>query len=174
MKRILLLLPDVDVAKRIVDDLLIARLREEEMHVVAKEGVPLMDLPEATLAQKTDLIPSIKRGVAAGGATGLLAGLIAITVPGGITVAGGAVLLASTLVGTAFGAWISSMIGISVPSHEVEEYEQAIEQGKLLMMVDIPKARADEIIAMIRQHDPEANIKEVEYFPPLLPEMSDK
>ena len=43
---------------------------------LAREGVPLEDLPEAALSQKSDLVPALQRGIGAGAATGLLAGLV--------------------------------------------------------------------------------------------------
>ena len=82
-------------------------------------------------------------------------------------------LLASTLAGSAVGAWASSLIGVSIPSEELQRYEQAVEEGQLLMMIDIPRQRAEELLALIRRLHPEADIKEVEYFPPPIPEMPD-
>ena len=82
MRRIYFLVPDVDVAKRIVDELLLARIEERHLHLLAKRGTPLEDLPEASLLQKTDFIPAVERGLALGGATGMLAGLVAIALPG--------------------------------------------------------------------------------------------
>ena len=46
--------------------------------MLAKRGIPLEDLPEANLLQKTDFIPAVEQGVAVDGATGLLAGLVAV------------------------------------------------------------------------------------------------
>ncbi len=174
MQRLILLVPNVEIAHKIVDDLLLARVKEEDIHIIAKEGVALDDLPEAGLKEKTDLIPAIKRGLAAGSATGLLAGLVAVILPTGLIAAGGAVILAATLAGAAIGAWAASLVGVSVPSEEVQKYEEAIERGELLMLVDIPKSRTEEITDLIRKHHPEADIKEVEYIPPALPEMPDE
>ena len=40
--------------------------------------------------------------------------------------------------GGVFGAWSSSMIGISIPSPRLERFESAIAQGRILLMVDVP------------------------------------
>ncbi|HHB13062.1 MAG TPA: DUF1269 domain-containing protein, partial [Chromatiales bacterium] len=117
MKRIVMLVPDVDTARKITHELLSERVPEKHIHVIAREGTPMEDLHEAGLAERTDLLPALKRGAAVGGATGLLAGLAALAFPG-VAVAGGAVLLATTLAGSAFGAWASSLIGVSIPSEE--------------------------------------------------------
>jgi hypothetical protein len=64
----------------------------------------------------SDLVPALQRGTAAGGAAGLLAGVAAVTFPpAGLTLGGGA-LLGLTAFGAGFGAWMSSMVGIGLPS----------------------------------------------------------
>ena len=81
MRRLYFLVPDIPTARKIVDDLLLARISERHLHVLAKRGTPLEDLPEAGVLQKTNLVHALERGVALGGASGLLAGLVAITTP---------------------------------------------------------------------------------------------
>ena len=80
MRRLYFLLPDLDVTHKVVDELLLARIEERHIHVIAKEGVALEDLPEASLLQKSDFVPAVERGLALGGATGALAGLAALAV----------------------------------------------------------------------------------------------
>ena len=41
MRRIYFLLPNVDVARKVVDELLLARIAEDNIHVIAKEGTSL-------------------------------------------------------------------------------------------------------------------------------------
>jgi hypothetical protein len=64
MRRIYFLVPTVASARAIVDELLLARIDERHLHVVAKEDTPLEDLPEAGVAQTSDLVPALQRGVA--------------------------------------------------------------------------------------------------------------
>ncbi len=90
MRRLYFVAPNVKTAQRVVHNLLLARVEERHIHVLAKEGVPLQDLPEASLAQKSDLAPAIERGLAYGGAAGVLAGVAAITLPpAGLVLGGG-------------------------------------------------------------------------------------
>ncbi|MDP3281467.1 MAG: hypothetical protein U1D41_11760 [Nitrosomonas sp.] len=49
MRRIYFLAPDIAVTKRVADDLILARIDEKLIHVIAKRNTPLEDLPEATL-----------------------------------------------------------------------------------------------------------------------------
>jgi hypothetical protein len=61
------------------------------------------------------------------------------------------------------------MIGVSVPSSRLNEFENSIKQGKLLMMVDVPKARVDDITDLVKQHHPEAIIEGAEPVIPAFP-----
>src|ERR1700692_801425 len=78
MRRIYFLLPNVQSAKGIIDELLLKRIEWRHIHVLANPGVRLEDLPQATLAQRRDPLPALARGTAAGGVTGMLAGLVAL------------------------------------------------------------------------------------------------
>lgn len=161
MRRIYFLVPDIDIARRIVDELLLARVEERHVHVLAKRGTPLEDLPAATFFQKTDFVPALEQGVAVGGATGALAGLVAIALPTGLVLGGGAVL-AISLAGAGLGAWWSSLIGASTGNRRIKDFQDAIEQGQLLMMVDVPRERIDEIENLVRKHHPEAECEGTE------------
>jgi hypothetical protein len=169
LKRLYFLVPDVDTARKIVDELLLVHIPYEHIHVLARAETPLEELPEAGLAQKSDLVPALERGLAVGGSAGVVAGLLALAFPpAGVVAAGGAILFGA-LGGAAFGAWVSSMVGVSLPNSRLTRFEAAVEQGMLLMMVDVPKARVDEFEEMIREHHPEADIEGVEPTIPSFP-----
>jgi hypothetical protein len=155
MERLFFLVPDPNSAKQIVDELLLARVEARHIHAIAK-GTPMQGVPEATLVQTSDLIPALERGVAAGGATGLIAGLIAVAFRAAGLALGGGAVLAITLVGAGFGALMSTMVGIGIPSSRLEQFQKAIEKGDLLMMVDVSKARVDEIQTLVTKRHPEA------------------
>jgi hypothetical protein len=169
MRRIYFLLPSVAYARSIVDELLLARIEERHIHVVAREGTPLEDLPEAKVAQSTDLVPALQRGVAAGGLSGLLAGALAVTFPPAGLVLGGGAVLGLTLFGAGFGAWMSSMVGVGLPNSRIEQYRQAIEAGQLLMMIDVPRARVEQVEALVTRHHPEAELEGTDPNIPLFP-----
>lgn len=169
MHRIYFLVPSVASAKAIVDELLLARVEERHIHVIAREGTPLESLPEAGLAQRSDLIPAIEKGVAAGGLTGLLAGVLAVTFPPAGLVLGGGAVLSLAAFGAGFGAWMASMVAVDLPSSRLEKYESAVQAGELLMMVDVPRARIEAIEAAVRRHHPEAELEGTEPNMPLFP-----
>jgi hypothetical protein len=171
MRRLYFLIPSIDSAKTIVDELLLARIEERHIHIAAADHHALIEahLPEANLLQESDFIPAVERGVAIGGATGVVAGIAAVTIPGAALALGGGAILGIGLAGAGVGAWISGMIGISAPSSRLTEFESAIKEGNLLMMVDVPKKQVDEITDLVKKHHPEAHIEGTEPVIPAFP-----
>ena len=171
MRRLYFMIPGIDSAKTIVDELLLARVDQRHIHIAAADHHALTEanLPEANLLQESDFVPAVERGLAIGGATGILAGVAAVALPGVGLVLGGGAILGIGLAGAGLGAWVSSMIGISAPSSRLTAFEDAIKEGGLLMMVDVPKTRVDEITDLIKQHHPEAEIEGTEPVIPAFP-----
>ncbi|MCO6412281.1 MAG: DUF1269 domain-containing protein [Thiogranum sp.] len=167
MRRLYFLLPDLDVTHTVVDELLLARVDERHIHIIAKEGTPLGDLPEATLVQKSDFVPAMERGIAMGGATGVVAGLAALAFPG--VVIGGGALLAMGLAGAGMGAWLGGMIGMDVENTHIRQFENAVKSGEILVLVDVPKDRAKSIQELIKKHHPDAEFEGTEPTIPAFP-----
>ena len=169
MRRLYFMLPDIDTAKTVVDELLLKRIDDHHSQVVAKVGTELGDLPEASLLQKSDFIPALERGLALGGITGALAGIAAVTFPPAGLILGGGAILGTSLAGAGVGAWMSGMIGVDVPNSQIDRFETAINEGEILMMVDIDKQRVAEIEALVQQHHPEADMGGTEPHIPAFP-----
>lgn len=169
MRRLYFLLPDLQTARQVVDELLIKRIDDHHIHMVAKEGTPMSDLPEANLLQKSDFIPAVERGLAVGGVTGILAGIAAVTFPPAGLVLGGGAILGTSLAGAGIGAWVSGMIGVDVPNSQIDRFKQAIADGEILAMVDVAKDRVDEIEKLVHQHHPHAEMGGTEPHIPAFP-----
>jgi hypothetical protein len=171
MRRLYFLIPSIDSAKTIVDELLLARVEERHIHIAAADHHALVEanLPEAGLLQESDFVPAVERGLAIGGATGILAGIAAVTIPGAALALGGGAILGIGLAGAGVGAWMSGMIGVSAPSTRLKEFEAAIAEGNLLMMVDVPKSKVDAITELVKSHHPEAHIEGTEPVIPAFP-----
>jgi hypothetical protein len=168
MRRIYFLAPNIEISKKIVDELLLARIEERHIHVLAKRGTPMENLPEATYLQKSDFIPALEQGLALGGLTDMLGGLIAVALPAGPVLAGGAIL-ATSLAGAGVGALMSSMVGSSIGSRRIQQFEEALEKGEFLMMVDVPRERVEEIETLVKKHHPDAECGGVEPAVPAFP-----
>lgn len=169
MRRLYFLVPDVTSGKNVVDKLLLERIEWKHIHVIAKRGTALEDLPEASFWQKSDILPAIERAVPMGGASGMLCGLVALALEPHLVVAGGAVLLASSLTGVGVGAWLGGMIGLNVESTRLKQFEDAIDSGKLLVIADVPLTRVDEITEQIKMTVPGADPEGTEPHVPAFP-----
>ena len=168
MKRIYFLIPTIEMAKTIVDDLLLARVNEGNIHVLAKRNTPLDNLPEASFLQKSDFIPALEQGMAVGGLAGIVFGLVAVTYSSNLQLNGSMVLL-SALLGVGFGAWVFSMVGSSIGNRRLKQFAEAIENGDFLMMVDVPSQRVDGVEQLVKDKHPRAHFEGVEPNIPAFP-----
>lgn len=169
MRRLYFMLPSVETTIQIVDQLLLRRIDEHHIHIVARDGISLGHLPEASLLHKSDFIPAVERGLAVGGITGIFAGIAAVTFPPAGLVLGGGAILGTSLAGAGIGAWVSGMIGVDVPNSQIQRFEQAIEAGEILMMVDVAKELTGEIEKLVHQHYPKAELGGTEPHIPAFP-----
>ncbi|MBI4006692.1 MAG: DUF1269 domain-containing protein [Gammaproteobacteria bacterium] len=156
-RRLYFVLPDVDISRQIENDLLLAHISDDHMHFLGKRGTDLLDLPEATSAQKTDLVHGIFIGLMSGAAVGAIIGLILYLFRDYIFPMEIGVVLLFFILGGIFGAWVSGMlIGTSTPNVKLKEFEQTMQEGHILLMLDVPVERVDEIRKIILTHHPEA------------------
>ena len=153
----------------VLNELLLARIEEKHLHIIAKSGTPLENLPEANLLQKSDFIPAVEQGVVVGGSTGILAGLVAIALPATAPVIAGGVLLATTLAGAGYGAYIGGMIGMSYDSRRIKQFEDEIEAGKFLLLADVPKDQVEYLETCVKKHLPQVEIEGTEPHIPSFP-----
>jgi hypothetical protein len=77
-------------------------------------------------------------------------------------VVGGGALLAGTLGGAGFGAWAAAMIGGSVPNSHIRQFEEAIKNGQILMLVEVTENQVEETQQRVKKHHPDAKIEGVE------------
>jgi hypothetical protein len=169
-RRIYWLLPDLASAQRTMDDLLLARVEERRMHFVAREGIDLSGLHPANVLQTSDVIRAAETGLVIGGGTGAVLGAVTAVV---YPVFGDApqwgLIAVLAMVGAVLGAWASSMIGISTPSQRLKRFQPAIEAGQILLMLDVPRRRVEEIEARLQALHPEAHLEGVEPDIPAFP-----
>lgn len=154
--RLYFLVDGNDPAQQIVADLRGAGIDDGEIHAVAhRERYPLEEgVPEANFTERTDFLPAARRGVALGGTTGFLAGLAAVALPvPGMVLAGGAMVASLTAAGAAVGTWSATLIGIGITHRDLQPFEAALEQGQILILVDVNGDRVDDITALIRRRD---------------------
>jgi hypothetical protein len=132
--------PDLDVAQRAIAAARSAGVPDPDLYLIAKSGIEMEQIPEHRKDVTTDFVPAAVRGAGAGGAIGLVAGLIAVTIPAvGITVAGAGLI---TLIGAAVGGWSHALAGSAIPNPVRRRFEEEIEAGRILVVVDDEQERA--------------------------------
>lgn len=164
MKRIYFLVPDIDTTQKIVNELRAEGIEDRHIHILAKRDTPIKNLPEAGVTIKTDFLPALERGAALGGTTGLLAGLAALRFAG-FAIAGGP-LLGVILAGATIGSLMGGLSGMNSGNTRLKQFEEAIENGELLVLLDIPKNQIEAIRELVTKHHPTAEFEGIE---PILP-----
>lgn len=160
--RMYFVLPDIKHSRKIFKDLLFSRIEAGYIHVLAKAGTDLGDLPEATTLQRSDVVHGAGVGLVVGGISGaVVGGLILLYPPTGFSVGLG-VVLAMSLLGAVMGVWVSGMIGTSTPNTHLRGFDGDIENGKVLMIVDVPKNRTEEITRHITKRHPRAEMRGID------------
>ncbi|MES2115460.1 MAG: DUF1269 domain-containing protein [Pseudomonadota bacterium] len=165
-RRLYFMLPDIPRARVMLDELLLARIEIGHMRFMAREGALPPDMPDVSVLQKTDVVHGAQLGIIIGGIVGLGAGVFLTLFPlDGYTVRTAAILLVA-LGGALFGGWASGMNAAAVPNTRLKQFASRIEQGQVLLIVDVPVRRVDEIEDMIAKRHPEISFGGIE--PPML------
>lgn len=152
-RRIYFLVPNSQITHKIVKELQAKGIEDRHIHILAKRDTPLEGLNEAGVGIKTDFIPVVERGLALGGATGLLAGLVGLRFAG-FAIAGGP-LLGIIIAGATIGSLMGGLAGMNLGNSRLKRFETAIEQGELLLLVDVPRDRIESVRKLVTRHHPE-------------------
>jgi len=155
-KRLYFMLPDIQSARQMLDEMLLVRIEERHIHFLAKRGTLPDDLPEASVLQKTDIVHGAEMGLVIGGVAGTLGGVLVVLLPPGGVSLQLVTILITALLGALFGVWVSSMVGTQVPNSKHKAFHAEIERGKVLMMIDVPIGRLAAIRERVAQRHPEA------------------
>lgn len=120
---------------------------DADLSLIARSDIELDRIDDARKEVAMDFVPAALRGTVGGGAAGLLAGLVALAIPTmGVTLAGaGAIALLGAMVGT----WSSALVGASIPDEVRRTFEDEIQAGRILVVVDGEQALLPEAEAAI-------------------------
>jgi hypothetical protein len=150
-RRVYWLLPDLASARAAMDDLLAAGIALRQMHFIAGEDCDLAGLHAANVLQTTDVVRSAETGLVVGAAVGgMLGAIAAVSYPGAGEAPQWNLIPVLVVAGALFDAWTSSMIGISSPNKGLQRFAGEIDQGRILLMVDVPMQRVAEIEARLQ------------------------
>jgi len=131
----------------------------------AYSPIPIEELNEALGLRRTRLPMLVLAGGLIGG---LCAALLSIFPIAGLAIQQGAVL-AMIACGGLFGIFMSTMIGSSVPNSKLARFAADLEQGRVLLMVDVPLYRVDAVRELLERRHPEASWSGVDPSIPAFP-----
>ena len=168
-RRLYFIVPNVESAKEIHDEMLLSKIEEKNIHVMARNDVDLEDLPEASLLQKSDLVHGAQLGGIIGAFAGVLLGTLAVMlgyiVPGMEVWSVGAITVGGALI----GLFASTMVAVNIPNTRLKGFAKEIDRGRLLIMVDVPAEHVDKLSSKVKQRHPEADVRDVDPTIPAFP-----
>jgi hypothetical protein len=168
VRRLCFLFPTIERTRDAVEALRHANVGESNIMIVAKHDIPLGDLPAADV-DATDAVPGLERGLAGGAIIGALAGIMVVRFTALGIVLGGAAIPLLTAFGAAVSGLLTFLAGASFPSTRLKSFENAIESGKILLMVDVDNSREKEIEDLLKSQCPEGDFVGYEPHAPIVP-----
>ncbi|MCS3904168.1 hypothetical protein J2T55_002203 [Methylohalomonas lacus] len=173
MRRLYFLTGSIDSARRITDELLLERIPETHIHIVTHTDELPEDLPEATSNELSDFFPGLFKGLGLGALAGLVAALALAFIPwfglGPAMLINTPLLLAIVAFGALLGAFAGAITGISVPNHALDRFDPELDNGRILVIVDVHRDQADEIRRRVTKVVPDTRYCGVEPLKPAFP-----
>ncbi|HEY0562546.1 MAG TPA: hypothetical protein VGD04_04405 [Methylophilus sp.] len=159
-RRLYFMLPDVDSAHNMLNELLLARVNAERIHFLAKPGTAMGDLPEAAVSERSGLIEGWEVGTGLGAIAGLAAGLVSIAIPTWwytkpIPIS--ATVIICTMVGLLAGGLWTAIVATNIPNSQLKRFESKIAKGQVLMIVNAPFHRVQDICKLVTEKHPEVD-----------------
>lgn len=151
------LCPNLTITIQLVKELHAIKITDDNIHIVGNDHAKLQkaQLHEATIWQTTDLIPSLGLGATVGAIVGSISGALLMHYPLLCLDLGYMTLIGMFFFGTAFGAWISSMVGMSLPAPIIERFQESLDQGEYLIIIDIKSQEKDKLLEDIAHKYPQ-------------------
>ncbi|QSF45902.1 YsnF/AvaK domain-containing protein [Paenibacillus tianjinensis] len=144
-------------ASRAIEDLKSRGFLTEDISVIARDKRDVDAISDETGTKAPEGMASgAATGGLLGGVTGLLAGIGALAIPGiGPIIAAGpiAATLAGAAVGAGTGGLVGGLIGLGIPEDEAESYDNYVDEGRILVMVDADSSRANDVYDVFRNHN---------------------
>lgn len=153
--RLYYLHPDVRSAESALNEMLLARINVKNVHFLSYSTPLPPGMPEANFFQKTDVIQGALRGMLVGAGMGLLGGIALVVFPVFSVVHEAPLILVSIVIGMLSGAWASSMAAAALPNSRLQPYDRDLDEGKVLMILDVPSGRVKEVENLLAERHPE-------------------
>lgn len=142
--------PNAAAAEAAVGALRQAGVSDDDISLIANQAIEHESIPDGLQETGGDFSQGGLKGLAFGGGSGLVFGLVALAVPTlGLTLIG---VAAMTLAGAAVGGWSGMLTGTAEPDPVRRKFEDEIEAGHVLLVVDGDDemlARADTALSTV-------------------------
>lgn len=153
MRRLYFLFPSQAEARAAVSTLNSANIPQRFMHALAREGLRLKNLPQASVNQQHDLHTRLAHYFWNGDlfifTLALIGFLLALMMGSMIWVIAALILMITTFSVGAFYA-------IRVPDVTLADFQYALSHDEILLMVDVPKNRLHEVEELVHHSHPAA------------------
>jgi hypothetical protein len=149
-------------ARRLMQELLLARIDDHHISFYAKTRDMLEDLPATSLSQRTYMIHGGLTGLFICAALGFLAGVLVVAVHNPwfpewyVPASPATIITITTVIGAVAGAVWTALVASALPNDMLDKFRRDIEQGHVLMIVRLPAGRQEEIRDHIVRQHPEA------------------
>ena len=153
-RRLFFLLPDITHARSVVSELLATGLATDHVHILARPGIELQDLPNVNDRQRGDFDASLENVLWNGNLAVFFIAFLALVVLAYLQpdwywlLLPAVVMLATFLLGEEFTR--------RIPDVHLSEFRDALQHGEILLMVDVPVTEVERIEALVHKHHPEA------------------
>lgn len=125
---------DLTIAEAAVVAARQAGIADDDISLIARHDIEKQAIPEDRQNTEGNFSAGGLKGLLEGGATGLVAGIIAVSVPPlGLTLAG---VAAMTAIGAGIGGWVGALVGTEVPDPVRRKFADEIEAGRILVVID--------------------------------------
>jgi len=152
-RRLYFLFPETESAGSAVSDLESLGVDRGHVYVLAREDIDLGNLPTATRRQRRELLGHIEHRTWNGNlmvfGLAVFALVIATALENMMAIA---VAMLVILASVASGAWFAMF----VPNVRLQEFRTALNQGEILLMVDLSRECAEEVEELMHRRHPEA------------------
>ena len=120
-----------------------------------KDHQEMSQLLDASIGETTDPIPSLLRGALIGGIIGFMTSLIITQFYSEYFAMSSSKILGFSLLSMFFGAWTSSLIGVSVTNSALKPLETALDKGKVIIQINVSKQKEQDLLKFIKLKHPD-------------------
>ena len=160
-RRLFFLFPDKSETEHAVQELIEAGLNTQQMHALSRPGVDLQGLPAATPNQRRDMHTKIEHSL-----WHLNLGIFFVALFVLVTsfISSSYYLSAASLLVMIATYWMGYYY-LTIPTIHLSGFHAAFQHGEILLMVDVPKQRVQEIEQILHHKNPSASEEGISWTP---------